>query len=297
MRSKAVETVIGILEKEPDVLALFLFGSHARGEHTNVSDYDFYVVLDNNTKDSLREDGLYKNVFDATRQLQVDIHLTFQYLFVLDEDKSLLLKISSEGELLFSKAFLIGSYKQAGLQKYYLCSWNINEKRILTNKREGIKTSWQLIGRLLRGYVQKYPGGKYKKQGMIDNVGIIGIQEGMPAQILVMDSMLEHVQAAIERYHGKLQILHEIYIPREKLGDLERYKIKKKLEIMLLSKDKKQGFIRSFWSADAKSVHIRYISGVQLRHTTLNKKDIPPEVIEFLKQKIQGKKRIEYEFE
>jgi len=297
MQDQIIEIVTEILKNEPDVLATFLFGSRVRGEDTEISDYDFYVILDKNTKDSLREDELHKKVFDATKQFQSDIQLTFQYLFVLNEDKSLLLKISSEGKLLFSKAFLIGSYKQAGLQKYYLCSWNINEDNFHTNKQEGIKKSRQLISRLLKGYTQKYQGGKYKKQGMIDNIGVIGIPEGTPAQILVMDLMLDHVRAAIERYHGKLQIIQEAYIPREKLGDLEKYTIKKRLEIMLLKKDKKQGFIRTFWSTDGKSIHIRYISGTQLMHTWPPKEDIPIEVVEFLKQRIQGKEKIECVFE
>lgn len=297
MQDQIIETVTKILKKEPDVLACFLFGSRVREEQTKISDYDFYIILDKNTKDSLREDELHKKVFNATKQFQCDIQLTFQYLFVLDEDKSLLLKISAEGRLLFSKAFLIGSYEQAGLQKYYLCSWKINEDNFHTNKQEGIKTSRQLIGRLLKGYTQKYSGGKYKKQGMIDNIGVIGVPEGIPAQILIIDSMLEHIQAAIERYQGKLQIIQEVYIPREKLGDLKKYTIKKELEIMLLKKDKKQGFIRSFWSADAKSIHIRYISGAQLMHTWQLKEDIPIDVIEFLKQRIQEKEKIEYVFE
>lgn len=297
MQDQIIENVTEILKKEPDVLAIFLFGSRVKEEHTEISDYDFYVILDKNTKDSLREDELHKKVFDATKQFQCDIQLTFQYLFVLDEDKSLLLKISAEGKLLFSNAFLIGSYKQAGLQKYYLCSWNINEDNFHTNKQEGIKTSRQLIGRLLKGYTQKYSGGKYKKQGMIDNIGVIGIQEGTPVQILIMDSMFDHVRAAIERYHGKLQILQETYILREKLGDLERYVIKKKLEKILLEKYKEQSFIISFWSVDAKSIHIRYISKLQHKHTLLSKEYIPFEVIEFLKQRMQGKEKIEYVFE
>lgn len=88
------------------------------------------MVLDRNTKDTLREDEISRIVLDKTKQFDAIVHLTFQYLYIVNEDKSLLLKISTEGKLIFSKGVLFGSFEQLSLSRYYLCEWNIDMKKI-----------------------------------------------------------------------------------------------------------------------------------------------------------------------
>ena len=89
---RIIQSVKYALEKEQDVIALFLFGSRAAGNEKKGSDYDFFLVLDRNTKDTLREDEISRRVLDKTKQFDAIVHLTFQYLYIVNEDKSLLFK-------------------------------------------------------------------------------------------------------------------------------------------------------------------------------------------------------------
>ena len=290
MPDEIVEKVSSLLEREQDVLALFLFGSHARGNIKKGSDYDFYVVLDKNSKDSLREDQLSKKVFDATRECSAEIHLTFQYLFVVDEDRSLLLKINDEGDLLFSKALILGSYPQFGLQKYYVCSWEVDLDKIprQKNRELGIRTSRQQILRLLKGHRQKYVyDGQEKvseKRGMIDGTGLISTTSGTPGMLMVLDSMLHHLRHRIERRLGRLQVLYEVYIPREKIKGLSRYQAKQRIEFYLQRKEaQKEVFVRSFKTFDGKhKLFVRYISKGQNKNTSLSVDALPEEIRHYI---------------
>lgn len=290
MPDEIVEKVSSLLNREQDVLALFLFGSHARGNIKKGSDYDFYVLLDKNSKDSLREDQLSKKVFDAAREFGAEIHLTFQYLIVVDEDKSLLLKINDEGCLLFSKALILGSYPQFGLQKYYVCSWEVDLDKIprQKNRKLGIRTSRQQILRLLKGYRQKYVyGGQEKvsdRQGMIDGTGLISATSGTPDILMVLDSMLHHLRHTIERHFGKLQVLYEVYIPREKINGLSRYRTKQRIEFHLQEKEaQKEVFVKSFQTFDGKhKLFVRYISQDQNKNTSLSVDALPKEIRDYV---------------
>ena len=153
---RIIQSVKYALEKEQDVIALFLFGSRAAGNEKKGSDYDFFLVLDRNTKDTLREDEISRIVLDKTKQFDAIVHLTFQYLYIVNEDKSLLLKISTEGKLIFSKGVLFGSFEQLSLSRYYLCEWNIDMKKISSPGIVAISSLRQQVRRLLFGYKQKY---------------------------------------------------------------------------------------------------------------------------------------------
>ncbi|MEK6816965.1 MAG: nucleotidyltransferase domain-containing protein, partial [Nanoarchaeota archaeon] len=58
MNEEFVKAIAETLEKESDIIALFLFGSQAKEGGKRGSDYDFFAVLDRNAKDTLREDEI-----------------------------------------------------------------------------------------------------------------------------------------------------------------------------------------------------------------------------------------------
>ncbi len=279
--NETIKNVSNILEKEKDVLALFLFGSRAREESKKDSDYDFYLILDRNTKDSLREDQLIEKVIKAAKN--AEIHLTFQYLFVVDEDKSLILKISSEGKLLFSKTYLITPYQQFGLQKYFICKWEVDEKKYAGgNKKEYIKNTKLLISRFLYGYEQKY---KYKneekiskKQGIVDNKTVFG-ENGM---IIIPEIIFNHVKYFLEKNRAKitqLKIVNSCYIPKDNLKHLEKFYLKKELEKIMQEETKKDLFITAIAPFDD-ALSIKFeLKGEEQRRNTIKKiKELPKEI-------------------
>lgn len=279
---RIIQIVKSALEKEQDVIALFLFGSRAVGSEKKGSDYDFFVILDRNTRDILREDEISKTVLDKTKQLNAIVHLTFQYLYIVNEDKSLLLKISSEGKLIFSKGVLFGSFEQLNLNKYYLCEWNIDMSRISAPSIVVISSLRQQVRRLLFGYKQRYEykGEKmHSKKGIVDNIGVIA--EG--DMLLVIDTMFEHLSYLLENHFCKLKILHEAYLPADKVEGIWKYKLKKLLENYL---NEKSSFVRSVQKIDydlpEARIFIKFMRNGKTANTLRKVKELPESVKEYL---------------
>ncbi len=295
---EVIKTVSETLEKEEDVLALFLFGSRARNENEEGSDYDFYVILDRNVGDSLREDELCGKIVEATKDYKRDIHLTFQYLFIVNEDKSLILKISSEGKLIFSKTYLIAPHKQFGLQKYFICTWAVDEKRFGGgNKKEFIRTSKLLINRLLYGYTQKYTYmGKpkeSKRAGLVDNRNIFG--EG--GIIIIPDMTFDFIKYFIEKNRGELvvvKILNSCYIPTDSIEEIEKYYGKKELEKFIKNRNKADTdlFMTSIAPYDLDKIRVKFenVGEEQKRNVIISIRELPPE----LQKNIITKKKHEF---
>lgn len=279
---KVTEEVKGILEKEHDVIALFLFGSRATGRERKSSDYDFFLILDRNTRDTLREDEISMLVLSRTKKLGAMVHLTFQYLFILDEDKSLLLKISSEAKPIFSKGLLFGSFGQLNLQKYYLCEWNVGIKQISSPSIVVVSSLRQQVRRLLFGYRQKY---KYKgqkvhlKQGLVDGIGIIA--EG--DMLMIIDSMFGYLNYLLENHSCRLKILHEVYLPADKVEGIWKYRLKKQLENYFGEKDT---FMREVKKIDYNlpnaSLFIKFTRKGKAANTLRKMSELPDSVREYL---------------
>jgi len=274
---KVTEEVKGILEKEHDVIALFLFGSRAVGRERKSSDYDFFLILDRNTRDTFREDEISRLVLSRTKKLGAVVHLTFQYLFILEEDKSLLLKISSEAKPIFSKGMLFGSFGQLNLQKYYLCEWNVDMENIDPPSILAVSSLRQQARRLLFGYRQKY---KYKgakvhlKQGLVDGTGIIA--EG--DMLMIIDSMFKHLNYLFESHSCKLKILQEVYLPADKVEGIWKYRLKKQLENYL---GEKHTFMREIKKMDD-SLFIKFTRKGKAANTLRKISELPDSVREYL---------------
>jgi len=94
--SKIIETI----KAHPDVIAVYLFGSHAKGEATPLSDVDIAVILKNPNPESEAEIGsLVSPQIDVALFHRLPLHLkhdVFKYgreIFVRDEEKLLEIKL------------------------------------------------------------------------------------------------------------------------------------------------------------------------------------------------------------
>ena len=88
--SKVIETI----KSHPDVIAIYLFGSHAKGEATPLSDIDIAVILENPTPESEADLGsLTSPEFDIVLFHRLPLHIKFEVfrhgreIFVRDEEK------------------------------------------------------------------------------------------------------------------------------------------------------------------------------------------------------------------
>lgn len=88
--SKIIETI----KSHPKVIAIYLFGSHAKGNATPLSDIDLAIIMDNPTPESEADIGsLSSPEIDVVLFHRLPLHIkheVFKYgreLFVRDEEK------------------------------------------------------------------------------------------------------------------------------------------------------------------------------------------------------------------
>ncbi|ADC66208.1 DNA polymerase beta domain protein region [Ferroglobus placidus DSM 10642] len=101
--SKIIETI----KSHPNVIAIYLFGSHAKGETTPLSDIDIAVILENPTPESEADIGsLSSPEIDVVLFHRLPLHIkyeVFKYgkeIFVRDEEKLLEIKLKVMREYL-----------------------------------------------------------------------------------------------------------------------------------------------------------------------------------------------------
>ena len=92
--SETVQRVIAEVQQHPKVVAVFLFGSWARGEQMPLSDVDIAVLLDNPDKRDEADIGsMYSPTIDLVLFHRLPVRMQFQVLkegqplFVRDEEK------------------------------------------------------------------------------------------------------------------------------------------------------------------------------------------------------------------
>jgi len=101
--SKIIETI----KSHPNVIAIYLFGSHAKGEATPLSDIDIAAILENPTPESEADIGsLSSPEIDIVLLHRLPLHIkyeVFKYgkeIFVRDEEKLLEIKLKVVREFL-----------------------------------------------------------------------------------------------------------------------------------------------------------------------------------------------------
>jgi predicted nucleotidyltransferase len=89
-----VQRVIAEVQQHPKVVAIFLFGSWARGQQMPISDIDIAVLLDNpDRRDEADIGSMYSPTIDLVLFHRLPVRIQFQVLkegqplFVRDEEK------------------------------------------------------------------------------------------------------------------------------------------------------------------------------------------------------------------
>lgn len=92
--------VIETIKSHPDVIAIYLFGSHAKGEATPMSDIDIAVIMDNPTPESEADIGsLSSPEIDVVLFHRLPLHIKHEVfkhgkeLFIRSEEKLLEIKL------------------------------------------------------------------------------------------------------------------------------------------------------------------------------------------------------------
>lgn len=97
---QTLSKIIEAIKAYPEVIAIYLFGSHARGEATPLSDVDIAVILENPTPELEAEIGSFSSPqMDIVLFHRLPLHIkheVFKYgkeIFVRSEEKLLAIKL------------------------------------------------------------------------------------------------------------------------------------------------------------------------------------------------------------
>ena len=163
------------LSKFKEINAVVLFGSFARGDYSvKHSDVDIMIFIDQLERELKLEEELRKKIINLNLGKELTIHTLFQYKKLEEEDKSLILTIANEGQVLFAKKILVISNNILGLKEYFIIKFDTAKlKPVIKNK----------LQRFLHGYVIK--GKRYK--GIVDEEKVLSAGKGaviVPGEIL-----------------------------------------------------------------------------------------------------------------
>lgn len=105
--NEKISKIIKVIKSHPNVIAIYLFGSHVKGEATPLSDIDIAVILENPTPESEADIGsLSSPEIDVVLFHRLPLHIkyeVFKYgkeIFVRDEEKLLEIKLKVMREYL-----------------------------------------------------------------------------------------------------------------------------------------------------------------------------------------------------
>lgn len=195
-----VQDVIDLFKKElpkvKEINALVLFGSFARGDYSvRHSDVDLMIFLNQTQKNSALEEHIRKKMVQLSLSKAVSVHPIFQYRSIEQEDKSLMLTIAKEGEVLFARKTLVISGNILGLAPFYLIKFDTAKcPSVVKNK----------LQRFLHGYTIN----KKHYKGIIDGEKVRGAGKGA---VLVPATMRTQILQLADEIRVKAVQIAKLY--------------------------------------------------------------------------------------
>lgn len=113
---------ISKIKDDKTVIAAWNYGSFARGDFSQRSDIDFFVLAEKPSQTEKQMKELEKEILSKTGK---NAHIELQGPRVKEEDKSLIKTVLKEGKLLFSRRNWVWEGFQLGLKSHYIYKYDI----------------------------------------------------------------------------------------------------------------------------------------------------------------------------
>ncbi len=186
-----LNNLIKCISSIDEVIAIILFGSIAKGEYDEYSDYDLLVIFKD--KESLwkKWDELFKKI----GKLNLLIHCIPKSLNeFLNSEPIFLMDILKNGKLLYSKYPFQAYIKPINLKHMKLITYNLSK----LNQKDKMKIIYKLYGK-----------GDSKNKGIINKVNGIKLNDGC---ILIPEENSKDVINILKKYGANINII-DTYIP------------------------------------------------------------------------------------
>jgi len=190
-----IPKIVEFCSKERDIIAVFLYGSVARGDYSlRHSDLDLFIMLDRKNKNL--ENKITNNLRQLGVQYNVDVHIEFQTKKIRQKDQTLFRKIIEEGRIIHSKGFMFYDSISFGLKPYSIIKYSTKD----VDQNSKTKLTQILNGRLI---------GKKRNKGIIDNININSLGRGA---IMVANEKIEDIKMIFKRLDIRYEIERMIYL-------------------------------------------------------------------------------------
>lgn len=135
-----IQGCVDNLKLNKEVLSVVLFGSYARGDYSlRHSDLDLYILF-SGKRDSKVERKLWRDLNYISKDIQV--HLNFEYSFLIKEGSLLRYNVFKEGVILFEREKVIFLKDDLDLTEVLLLKLNLSSLK--ANQKSNLKRSIKL---------------------------------------------------------------------------------------------------------------------------------------------------------
>lgn len=149
--------IVSVFSGFEEVIGIILFGSRARGDYDEFSDYDLIVLFDGKEKMWKRWEAL----FEASGKMKVTLHLIPQTLDELRRaNPAFLEELNEHGRLLYAKYPFEAFLMRPELKEFLLLSYDMAELEY----RQKMKIEYELYG---KGTMEKLGGRRVGKGVLI----------------------------------------------------------------------------------------------------------------------------------
>ncbi|MEM0118126.1 MAG: nucleotidyltransferase domain-containing protein [Conexivisphaerales archaeon] len=177
--------IVNTISSFKEVIGIILFGSRARGDYDEYSDYDVIVLFA--SKDDMWKE--WDSLFEATSRMKINLHVIPQTIEELKSaNPAFLEELNMHGRLLYAKYPFEAFFKQPQLKEHCILSYDMSH----LSYRKKMKIEYELYG---KGMLKKL-GGKRLGKGVL----------------ILPSSSAKHVAKMLEEEGASVQLL-SIFIP------------------------------------------------------------------------------------